>query len=70
MLYDEFVAFSRISNIPTQEQVWQCYRLCCWATRLYLPIYLIRFDKRTNNIVLLIGDELEFEVKPNGEWSN
>ncbi|WP_442941806.1 DUF6888 family protein [Nostoc sp.] len=27
--------------IPTPEQKTQCYILCCWFTKLYLPITAI-----------------------------
>ena len=56
------------NNIPTQEQLLQCYTLSCWGTRLYLPINLIRFDQGTGNVFMLIGEEIEIEIKPNGEW--
>lgn len=56
------------NHIPTQAQLLQCYTLSCWATRLYLPINLIRFDQRTKNVFMLIGEEIEIEIKPSGEW--
>lgn len=37
---------------------------------MYLPVYLIRLDKRTGNVVLLIGEEIEIEIKPNGGWTD
>ena len=55
-------------TIPTQAQLLQCYTLSCWATRCYLPINLIRFDERTQNIFMLIGKDIEIEIQPNGEW--
>jgi len=55
-------------TIPTQAQLLQCYTLSCWATRCYLPINLIRFDERTGNIFLLISEEIEIDIKPNGKW--
>ena len=55
-------------NIPTRAQLLQYYILSCWATRFYLPINLIRFDERTGNIFMLVGEEIEIEIKPNGEW--
>ncbi|WP_438357534.1 DUF6888 family protein [Aphanothece sacrum] len=54
--------------IPTQAQVWQCYRLCVWATKLYLPIYLIRLDERTGYIIFIAGEEILIEIYPNGNW--
>ncbi|MDB9416947.1 DUF6888 family protein [Microcystis aeruginosa] len=38
------------------------------ATRFYLPINLIRLDDRTKNIFMLIGEGIEIEIKPNGQW--
>ena len=55
-------------NIPTLAQLLQCYTLSCWATRFYLPINLIRLDDRTKNIFMLIGEGIEIEIKPNGQW--
>ncbi|BAG00261.1 MULTISPECIES: DUF6888 family protein [Microcystis] len=55
-------------NIPTLAQLLQCYTLSCWATRFYLPINLIRLDERTKNIFMLIGEGIEIEIKPNGQW--
>ena len=55
-------------NIPTLAQLLQCYTLSSWATRFYLPINLIRLDERTKNIFMLIGEGIEIEIKPNGQW--
>ncbi|WP_445228432.1 DUF6888 family protein [Cyanothece sp. BG0011] len=54
--------------MPTQAQLLQCYTLSCWATRFYLPVNLIRFDERSQNVFMLIGEDIEIEIKPNGEW--
>jgi hypothetical protein len=37
-------------------------------TDLYVPIYLVRLDKRTNHLIVLAGDEIEMTIKPNGSW--
>jgi hypothetical protein len=55
-------------TIPTLQQKTQCYILCCWFTRLYLPINIVRLDERTGNIFLLAGDENIIEIYPNGKW--
>lgn len=34
---------------------------------MYVPIYLVRIDERTNNIVILAGEEIELEIDRNGE---
>ncbi|MGB3205604.1 MAG: hypothetical protein WBB28_11495 [Crinalium sp.] len=46
----------------------QCYIISSWATNLYLPINLVRLDRRTGNVFILVGEEIEIEIKPNGEW--
>jgi hypothetical protein len=37
---------------------------------MYLSVDLVRLDKRTGNVVLLIGEEIEIEIKPNGRWTD
>ncbi|XHX80809.1 MAG: DUF6888 family protein [Stenomitos frigidus ULC029] len=54
--------------IPTIEQKTRCYVLCCWFTRLYLPINIVRMDERTGNIFFLAGEENIIEIYPNGNW--
>ncbi len=54
--------------IPTAAQLWQCFVLCCWGTKMYLPVNLVRIDDRTGNVFILIGEEMEIEIDPNGEW--
>jgi len=34
---------------------------------MYVPIYLVRMDDRTNNIVILAGEEIKLEIDRNGE---
>ncbi|WP_416338821.1 DUF6888 family protein [Microcystis aeruginosa] len=63
-----YIVSSEEPNIPTLAQLLQCYTLSCWATRFYLPINLIRLDDRTKNIFMLIGEGIEIEIKPNGQW--
>ncbi|WP_414690157.1 DUF6888 family protein [Nostoc sp.] len=38
---------------PTSEQLKQLYRVLTWLTRMYLPVYLVTLDERTNNIVVI-----------------
>jgi hypothetical protein len=42
---------------PTSEQLKQLYRVLTWLTRMYLPIYLLTLDERTDNIVVIAGEE-------------
>jgi len=46
----------------------QCFILGYWLTEMYVPINLIRLDKRTGNIFMLAGEEIEIEIEPSGEW--
>ncbi|MGM3306890.1 DUF6888 family protein [Anabaena sp. WFMT] len=54
--------------IPTSEQKTQLFLLCCWLTQLYLPINLVRFDKRTGNVFILAGEENMIKIYPNAKW--
>ncbi|MGB7415981.1 MAG: hypothetical protein WA902_17390 [Thermosynechococcaceae cyanobacterium] len=48
--------------------MFQCFVLCCWATKFYLPVYLVRMDERTGNIVLLAGEDILIAIESSGEW--
>jgi hypothetical protein len=37
-------------------------------TRMYRPIYLVRFDQRTGDIFMLAGEGIEISIKANGLW--
>jgi hypothetical protein len=54
--------------MPTPEQMRTCFILSYWATKMYLPIYLIRIDERTKDVVILAGEETEISIYPNGKW--
>lgn len=53
--------------IPTTAQIWQTFVLCCQATKFYRSVNLVRLDERTGNVFILVGEEIEIEIKPNGE---
>ncbi|WP_442922469.1 DUF6888 family protein [Microcoleus sp. CZ3-B2] len=53
--------------IPTTAQR-QTFILCCWATKLYRSVHLVRIDERTGNVFILVGEEIEIEIKPKVEW--
>ena len=38
-------------------------------TKMYMPIYLVRLDQRTNEVVILASEEIEISIKPNGQWA-
>lgn len=33
-----------------------------------MPIYLVRLDERTNDVIILAGEEIEISIDQNGEW--
>lgn len=34
----------------------------------YRPIYLVRLDRRTNEVIIIVGDETQIAINQNGEW--
>ncbi|MDZ8262475.1 DUF6888 family protein [Nostoc sp. ChiQUE01b] len=52
---------------PTSEQLKQLYRVLTWLTRMYLPVYLVSLDERTDNIVIIAGEETVVVINPEGE---
>jgi hypothetical protein len=57
-----------VQSIPTAAQQLTCFILSYWATKMYLPVYIIRIDERTKNIFFLAGEEHEIVIFPNGYW--
>jgi hypothetical protein len=51
---------------PTVEQAIELFKVCQDLTQMYLPIYLVRLDKRTTRIYILAGQSFEVEILPNG----
>ena len=45
-----------------------CFILSYWATKMYLPIFIVRLDERTGDVFFLAGEETEISIYPNGEW--
>jgi len=54
--------------MPNVEQLKTSFILSFWATKMYLPVFLVRIDERTKNIVILAGEENEIIIYPNGKW--
>ena len=52
---------------PTSEQLKQLYRVLTWLTRMYLPVYLVSLDERTDNIVVIAGEETVVVINPEAE---
>ncbi|MHC5615672.1 MAG: DUF6888 family protein [Nostoc sp.] len=43
------------------------YRVLTWLTRMYLPVYLVILDERTDNIVVIAGEETVVLINPEAE---
>jgi hypothetical protein len=52
----------------TTEQAIVGLRLCHNITNMYQVIQLIRVDERTQDLLILVGEEIEIIVAPNGKW--
>lgn len=56
--------------MPTNEQLLAFLQDAVTLSNFYTPITLVRFDGRTNRIVLLASksddDEVQIEILPNG----
>jgi hypothetical protein len=69
-LLDRTLEFKqRVSNLSfTTEQAIVGLRLCHNVTNMYQSIQLIRIDERTQDLLILVGTEIEIVVSPNGKW--
>jgi hypothetical protein len=52
----------------TVAQAIKCFELSCELTNKYRSINLVTFDKRSNNVVMIAGEEIMIEIRSNGEW--
>jgi hypothetical protein len=52
---------------PTTEQLKAFYALCVRVSNLFQTIELIRYDTRSQRIVVLIGQTIQVEILSNGE---
>ena len=57
-----------VNIIPKTAQIGQCFVICYQLTKMYMPIYLVRLDQRTNNVVILAGEKIKISIDQNGEW--
>ena len=53
----------------TAAQTSQCFILCQKLTMFYKPIYLVRLDERTGEVVIIAGEEAQIAIAQNGEWT-
>ena len=60
--------YTRGTVIPTPAQLFTCYVLSYWATKMYLPIYLVTLDEPTQGVFILAGDETEILINSDGTW--
>ena len=54
--------------MPTAAQCMTCTELCQELTGFYVPIYLVRIDERTQNLVILASEEVAIEIQSDGNW--
>lgn len=45
-----------------------CFVLSCWATKMYLPIFLVRIDEPTEGVFFLAGEKTEVLISRDGTW--
>nr|WP_322711087.1 hypothetical protein [Nostoc sp. ChiSLP03a]MDZ8212270.1 hypothetical protein [Nostoc sp. ChiSLP03a] len=65
---EEKICCSNNLNMPTVEQLKTLFILSFWATKMYLPVFLVRIDERTKNLVILAGEENEIIIYLDGKW--
>jgi hypothetical protein len=54
--------------MPTREQLKVYFDLTANLTKMYVSVNLGTVDKRTGNVVILAGQEIEIVIYPNGYW--
>jgi hypothetical protein len=54
--------------LPTGKQGITCIILCQSLTNTFTPIYIVRIDKRTGNVFILAGENIQIEIYKNGFW--
>lgn len=52
---------------PTIEQLKAFFDFCVRASNLLRDIVLVRYDQKTNRIVILLGETIQVEILSNGE---
>jgi hypothetical protein len=53
--------------MSTTLQLEEFFRTCLSLSNLFIPINLVRIDDRTGNLIVLAGETLGFEIRPNGK---
>ncbi|MGG6270389.1 DUF6888 family protein [Leptolyngbya sp. AN03gr2] len=55
--------------MQTTAQMITCFQLCYDLTNKYRSVDLVTIDERTGNVVILSGEEINIEIRPNGRWN-
>lgn len=50
----------------TTAQLKQMYRICQSLTQMYIPVYLIPIDRRSKELFILAGNEIEVTITLEG----
>jgi hypothetical protein len=50
----------------TTAQALKCLQICYDLTTMYRSIDLVTFDKRTGDVVILSGQDINIQIKPSG----
>ena len=53
--------------MPTEKQAVKCFFICQQITGMYLPIFLVRLDERTNDIFILAGEDTQILIDDQGD---
>ena len=53
--------------MPTEKQAVKCFFICQQITGMYLPIFLVRLDERTNDIFILAGEDIQILIDHQGD---
>ncbi len=54
--------------MPTLEQLETYFVLTTRLTKMYVSVNLGTLDRRTDNVYVLAGEEMEIVIYPNGNW--
>ncbi|EAZ88816.1 DUF6888 family protein [Crocosphaera chwakensis] len=53
--------------MPTEKQAVKCFLMCQQITQMYLPVFLVRLDERTNDIFILAGEDIQILIDNEGD---
>lgn len=67
-MYIENIDFIGVAILPTTAQALTCFDLCQRLTNFYLPVYLVRLNRRIHEVLILAGEETEILIERDGNW--